>query len=71
MVLPGETVATGAPMACLDCKKALKVRVCKSAAGYYVGFLCPDCGPHSRESGYYKTEKEAEEALYSGKYERD
>jgi hypothetical protein len=33
------------------------IKVCKSAAGYYMGRMC-DEGPYSRESEYYRTEKE-------------
>lgn len=52
------------------------LKVCPSAAGYYVGRDCEVVDeykgswgtytePGSRESGYYKTEKEAEKALRS------
>ena len=36
----------------------------------YIGYFCPCCGPYSRESGYYKTFKEALDALESGKFGR-
>ena len=41
----------------------LKLEVCRSAAGYYLGYNCPYCGPYSRETGYFDTKKEAEEVL--------
>jgi hypothetical protein len=70
MVLPGETVATGASDKCLDCQKQLKPRVLFSPAGYYVGYLCDSHGPHSRESGYYGSSEEAQTALDEGTYSR-
>jgi hypothetical protein len=33
------------------------LKVCKSAAGFYIGRTC-DEGPYSRDSEYYRTEKE-------------
>lgn len=60
-MLPGETIASGAEDQC--CGKTLKLRVLQSAAGYYIGTFCPNCGPYSRESGYYKTKEEATKAL--------
>jgi hypothetical protein len=71
MVLPGETVETGAPTTCLDCHKELELRVLKSANGWYIGYRCDSDGPHSRESGYYRTEAQALEALGKGDYGRD
>jgi hypothetical protein len=63
MALPGETLLTGAPMTCPDCGQDVTVlRVLQSAAGYYIGTRC-DCGPYSRESGYYKTRELAAKAL--------
>ena len=47
-----------------------QAQVLRSAAGYYVGFFCPRCGPYSRESGYYASFDEAQEALDSGLYFR-
>ncbi len=69
MTLPGETIGTGAPPRCDDCGKMPKIDVYMSAAGYYVGTQC-DCGPYSRESGYYKTREMARAALDSGAYGR-
>lgn len=64
MVLPGETIRTGASDTCPDCKEKLVEQVLLSNAGYYIGTRC-NCGPYSRESGYYKTREEAQNALDS------
>lgn len=61
-MLNGETIGTGAPKACPDCKVKPEFEVCQSAAGYYIGTMC-DCGPYSRESGYYRTFAAAEKDL--------
>lgn len=61
-MLDGETIATGAADKCKDCGHELVLGVQKSAAGFYLGTWC-GCGPYSRESGYYATREEAEEAL--------
>jgi hypothetical protein len=65
-MLPGETINSGAPDKCPDCGVKLELRVCHSAAGYYLGTQC-NCGPYSRESGYYKTQEEAAAALRRSK----
>lgn len=64
-MMNGETLSSGASLTCLDCGVELKLQVCKSAAGYYVGTMC-SCGPYSRESGYFWTREECEEALKNG-----
>lgn len=70
MVLPGETIATGGSDTC-DCGDKLELRVLQSPAGHYIGTQCDkECGPWSRESGYYNTRVEAETALKKGGYER-
>ena len=69
MTLPGETIATGASPICPDCKKEVEFEVLRSAGGFYVGTAC-QCGPYSRESGYYRTYDEAEQALSTGGYHR-
>ena len=61
-MLPGETIHSGAPRQCSDCKVKLVERVCYSAAGYYIGTTC-NCGPYSRESHYYRTQEAAQAAL--------
>ena len=65
ILLNKETIATGADETCSDCKVHLKLQVCKSAAGFYLGTMC-GCGPYSRESDYYSTREQAESALKSG-----
>lgn len=47
----------------------LKFQVLTSFAGHYVGTEC-DCGPYSRESGYYKLREDAEKALETGLFNR-
>lgn len=68
MVLPMETIGTGAPDVCPDCGTRLVPKVLKSNA-WYIGTEC-ECGPYSRESGYFKTREEAEAALKTGIYGR-
>ncbi len=65
MALPGEVVR-GESTSCMDCETELKLRVLRSAAGYYLGFFCPNCGPYSRQSGYFSTYEQADKARYSG-----
>jgi len=62
MVLTKETILTGAESICPDCKTVLVPKVLHSGAGFYIGTMC-ECGPYSRESGYFRTRKEAEKAL--------
>jgi hypothetical protein len=61
-MIKGETILSGAPAVCTDCNQALPFEVLHSAAGYYVGTSC-ECGPYSRESGYFKTRAQADEIL--------
>ena len=76
MVLPREAIQTGGSSKCTDCGAEMPIRVLHSNAGYYLGTMCEvgmgngDCGPHSRESGYYKTEALAQEALDNDDYSR-
>ena len=51
---------------CEECCKELYVRVCKSAAGYYIGYWCDTDGPVDRLSDYISTEEEANSALKRG-----
>jgi hypothetical protein len=40
------------------------VKICRSAAGYYIGRWCDQCGPWERLSAdYYKTREDAELAM--------
>ena len=64
-MITGETILSGAPDTCEDCDERLELRVCRSAAGHYIGTMC-SCGPYSRESEYFNNHKEAQFALDSG-----
>jgi hypothetical protein len=68
-MLPGECVGS-LTETCFDCRSEMEIRVLKSARGHYLGFLCPKCGPYSRESGYFMNEDAAKWALVSGAYHR-
>ena len=61
MVLQGETIYRGAPEKCEDCGAKLELKVFNTCA-YYVGTYC-QCGPYSRETGYFETLHEAEQVL--------
>ena len=50
MALPGETV--GLRGATCKCGKDLRLGKFSSNAGFYLGYLCPRCGPYSRETIY-------------------
>ncbi len=52
-----------------DCGAEIPLQVLVTCA-YYVGRFCPNCGPFSRESGYYRTRAEAEKALATGMFSR-
>ena len=45
---------------CHECGTELTIDVQKSAAGYYIGFWCPSCGPYSRERGYSRNRQQAQ-----------
>jgi hypothetical protein len=64
-MLPGECVQSDT-VDCTECGQHLSIQVCQSPAGYYIGFWCPNCGPYSRESFYYKTKEAAEAVFGSG-----
>jgi hypothetical protein len=42
-----------------DSGDTLVLQVCKSGAGYYLGYLCKDGCPWDRTSGYFAEEYEA------------
>ena len=76
MAITGETVGlqNGTPAQrattkeCKDCNTTMSLRVCRSAAGHYIGYEC-SCGPYSRESmDYYPTNDAAREELEAGTY---
>lgn len=54
----GDTI-----MICEDCKSDMPLQVLRSNAGYYIGYSCKNCGPYSRESGYYRNREDAEKDL--------
>ena len=69
MALPGEIGHAGTN--CMDCDTPVELKVCRSAAGFFVGTVCPKCpGTYSRESGYYPDEETAQRAMDSGNYGR-
>lgn len=71
-MLPGETLASRGGTEfhkCEDCHKELIPKVLHSAAGYYIGTFC-NCGPYSRESGYYPTQESAQQDLDKGTFGR-
>ena len=37
--------------------------VCQSEAGFYVGVVCLECGPYSRNSFYVQSHAQAEDLL--------
>lgn len=66
-MLNGECIKSNTTE-CMDCHEQLEIQVCESAAGYYIGFFCPNCGPYSRESGYFKHKDAAEMTLMTGNW---
>ncbi len=62
MALPGELKGTKG--ATCDCGTNMDLSVCQSAAGYYLGYTCPNCYmPFSRESEYFSSSEQADLAL--------
>lgn len=68
-MLSGETIASGASNIRPECDVMLIPKVLRSGAGWYIGTMC-DCGPYSRESGYYASRDLAELRLRDGNYGR-
>lgn len=68
-MLPGEPIASGAPSVCPDCAVQLQLEVLQSAAGFYIGTRC-ECGPYSRQSGYFKSRDLASASLQAGDFGR-
>jgi hypothetical protein len=59
MALPGE-ITNGASFATCTCGSKLPLQVCKSYAGYYLGYICYECcSLYGRESHYFSTKEEA------------
>jgi hypothetical protein len=48
---------------CPFCGLTLELEILHSHTGYYLGFSCPSCGPHSRKTDFYESRREAEEDL--------
>jgi len=69
MALPGECV-NETQTVCMECGTTIDLQVLCSAAGYYIGFFCPECGPYSRESGYFHSRDQAETVLDLGDFGR-
>jgi len=61
-MLPGETIASGASPTCPECGVSVRMGIYHSPAGYYIGTYC-NCGPYSRETGYYPTREKAQEVF--------
>ena len=62
MAVTGELAGLSG-IICDCCGTSLPLEVLESAAGYYLGYACPRCGPYSRETGYYASREEATAAL--------
>jgi hypothetical protein len=46
-----------------DCGEQMPLKVMQSAAGFYLGHGCINCGPYDRVSDYYPTHEAAEKIL--------
>lgn len=68
MALYGELAGYNESVTC-SCGVVMPLEVLHSGGGYYLGYFCPKCGPYSRESGYFRTEEEADKALNRFKVE--
>ena len=68
MAFPGEVghIDTN----CVECGEHLPAKVLRSGPRFFIGTCCPNCGPYSRESGYYPTPKAAQEALDNNNFSR-
>jgi len=62
MALPGEITGGKMEITCSECGSKLQLQVCHSGAGYYLGYMCWECGPYGRETGYM-TEDQAKAEL--------
>lgn len=61
MALEGEL--KGLEGTTCSCGQTLALEVLQSGGGYYLGYFCNQCGPYSRETGYYGSYEEAEKEL--------
>jgi hypothetical protein len=64
MALPGELLGIDGAT-CIVCGRKLELQVCLSNAGYYLGYECDTDGPISRESMYFRSYEQAQDALRS------
>ena len=69
MAIEGELSGFHRELVCADCGTKMPLQVCESAAGYYLGYWCDECGPRSRETGYFRTYEEANTELAEWLYE--
>lgn len=61
MAFPGEL--KGFDGTTCGCGRRLELQVLCSSAGYYLGYECDRCGPHSRETYYFQTRAAAKTEL--------
>lgn len=70
MAIEGEL--SGTQGVTCSCGTKLPFEVLQSAAGFYLGYFCPNCGgPWSRESEYFPSQEIAEAFMKSLKDEDD
>lgn len=56
-------------VAVCTCGAHLVIEACRSAAGWYAGLWCPECGPYDRLSFcYYDTEEEVQALIDKGAF---
>lgn len=63
MAFEGEFHQTLEPIKCEDCGASLPLGIQMSAAGYYIGRWCENCGPYERCSDYFPSREAAESEL--------
>ena len=63
MVFPGETIMSGGNDGKFGTGGVSELQVMFSPAGYYLGTETTEGHPYSRETGYFRSESEAEAAL--------
>ena len=47
-------------MNCKTCGHEMVLEVLYNHSGYYLGYVCDNCGPQTRETGFYASRHEAE-----------